>query len=134
MQAFAGEEGANFGAPSDPRVIVARIIKIFLGFVGILITIYIIYGGFLFMTSGGSEERISKARKIILYGSLGAMIILMSYSFAYFAYFLAYKGTQNPFGSYFEWGISSDTTQMYNGDPLGGDVNSQELFDQIWEN
>ena len=30
MQAFAGEEGAQYGEPSDIRVVVARIIKIFL--------------------------------------------------------------------------------------------------------
>ncbi|PLX26570.1 hypothetical protein C0581_04020 [Candidatus Parcubacteria bacterium] len=121
MEAFAGEDGAEYGQPADIRVVVARIIKIFLSIVGTLAVAYTMYGGYLYMTSGGAEERISRARKIILYGALGSMVILMSYSFAYFAYFIAYKGTAgNPYGGYFDWGVSvqDDTSQFYNTDPL----------------
>ncbi|HAT03532.1 MAG TPA: hypothetical protein DCS29_02010 [Candidatus Magasanikbacteria bacterium] len=120
-QAFAGEDGANLGNPSDIRVIVARIIKIFLGLVGTLMVIYTFYGGFLYMTSGGAEDRIEKGRKIIFYGVLGSLIVLMSYSLAWFAYYIAYKGVeQNPYGGFFNWGVSvgPDTSQFYQTDPL----------------
>ena len=119
MQAFAGKDGAQFGNPTDPRIIVARIIKLFLTFVGTLAVVYTMYGGYLYMTSGGVEDRITKARRIILYGAIGGMIILMAYSFAFFVYYIMYRGTtMNPFsGSSSGVGIKPDTGQLYNQDP-----------------
>src|SRR3989338_7576776 len=53
----------NSGLPAevnnDPRVIVAQIIREVLGFLGILAVIIILYAGFKWMTSGGSEDKIT---------------------------------------------------------------------------
>jgi len=85
-QAFAGKNGANLGDPKDTRVIVANIIKVFLGFLGFLATTYLVYGGYMYMTSAGNDQRADKASKIMFYSALGLFIILASYSITLFVF------------------------------------------------
>ena len=42
-----------------------NIVKIFLGFLGILAVVLIIYAGFLWMTAGGEEEKVKEINDII---------------------------------------------------------------------
>jgi hypothetical protein len=65
-------------AEGDPRVIAARIIRVALGFLGLIALIIVLYGGFVWMTSAGNEEKISKAKKILTNGLIGLVIILMA--------------------------------------------------------
>ncbi|PIR78084.1 MAG: hypothetical protein COU28_03570 [Candidatus Magasanikbacteria bacterium CG10_big_fil_rev_8_21_14_0_10_36_16] len=85
-QAFAGQGGAKLGNPQDPRIIVANIIRVFLTFVGTLATAYLVYGGYLYMTSAGNETRSGNASKIMLFSTLGILIVLTSYSITLFIY------------------------------------------------
>jgi hypothetical protein len=62
----------------DPRVIAARLIRVALGFLGLIALVIVLYGGFVWMTSGGNEEKISKAKKILTNGLIGLIIILMA--------------------------------------------------------
>jgi len=72
------------GQTDDIRVVVARIINNFLALLGILAIGLIIYAGFLWMTAGGNEEQISKAKKMILNATIGLFIILASFSISAF--------------------------------------------------
>src|SRR4030042_1365200 len=69
---------------TDPRVIIVNIIRIFLGFLGIVLLILIIYAGFLWMTAGGEEEKISQAKIILKNSLIGLLIILSSYAIVSF--------------------------------------------------
>gem|GEM_PF-1192943 len=60
----------------DPRIIVAKILRVAFTFIGIVLTVIIIYAGFLWMTSAGNEEKIDKARKMIINAVIGLAIIL----------------------------------------------------------
>lgn len=71
-------------AQDDPRTIVGRIINIVLGFLGIISLGLIIYAGFLWMTSNGDEEKVSKARKTLINAAIGLAIILASWGIATF--------------------------------------------------
>lgn len=71
-------------AATDPREMVANGIRIFLGFLGLLAVVLILYAGFLWMTDGGSEKNIEKAKKILSAAVIGLIIILMSYGLATF--------------------------------------------------
>lgn len=82
----AFQNSSEIGPPQDIRIIVARIIKVFLGFVGFLATVYLVYGGYMYMTSAGNESRASDASKIMLYSALGILIILTSYSITNYVY------------------------------------------------
>jgi hypothetical protein len=40
----------------------------------------VIYGGFLYVGSGGNEESTGKAKKILIYAAIGIIIILVSFA------------------------------------------------------
>lgn len=63
---------------SLPRTI-GQIIKVFLSILGILFMSYIVYAGYLWMTAGGNEERLNKAKAIIRGSIIGLIIALSAY-------------------------------------------------------
>lgn len=69
---------------NDPRDMVANGIKIFLGFLGMIAVILILYAGFLWMTAAGNDDNIKKAKQILSAAVVGLVIILMSYGLATF--------------------------------------------------
>ncbi|MDP2736340.1 MAG: TrbC/VirB2 family protein [bacterium] len=75
---------ADGGTARDPRQIVVDIIKFVLGFLGILALIIILYAGFKWMTSGGNEESVGSAKKMLVAGVIGLVIILSAYALATF--------------------------------------------------
>ncbi len=82
--AAAGEQGAGFGKAQDPQAIVARIIQAFLGLLGILLVVYLIYGGALIFMSGGAEEKITEGKDTIRRAVMGLVVILGAYSLTIF--------------------------------------------------
>jgi hypothetical protein len=68
----------------DPRLVVVDIIKLILGFLGIIATVIILFAGFKWMTSGGNEENVTSAKKMLIAGLIGLVIILCSYAIASF--------------------------------------------------
>ena len=68
----------------DIKTTIGNIIQIVLGFLGILTVLIILYGGFQWMTSGGNEDKISGAKKMISSGVIGLVIILAAYAIAGF--------------------------------------------------
>ncbi|OGC82090.1 MAG: hypothetical protein A2V81_02985 [Candidatus Abawacabacteria bacterium RBG_16_42_10] len=55
------------------------IINFFLGLVGTVAILMLIYGGFLYLTSAGGEN-IKKAKNTIMYAIIGIVVILLSYA------------------------------------------------------
>jgi len=81
--------GVNFGeniglARRDPREVVALIIRVFMGFLGTIAVVIILFGGFKWMTAGGNEEKVGEAKKLLASGVIGLIIILMAYAIATF--------------------------------------------------
>lgn len=75
--------GGSLGAAnSDPREIAGKIINFSLGFLGLIAVGIILYAGFRWMTSGGSEEKIADAKKMLIAGVIGLAIILSSWGIA----------------------------------------------------
>lgn len=82
---FGNEYAANTGlGERDPREIAASIINIALGFLGILAVVIILIGGFKWMTAAGNEDKVGEAKKIIVAGVIGLVIILASWGIASF--------------------------------------------------
>ncbi|MEK7606706.1 MAG: Ig-like domain-containing protein [Patescibacteria group bacterium] len=71
-------------ASGDPRVILARIINAILLFLGVGAVVLVLYGGFLWMTAAGNEERIGKAKKVLVNAAIGLVIIFSSFAIARF--------------------------------------------------
>ena len=68
------------GGEGDLRELVKTILYYFLGFLGFVATVMVIYGGVLYVTSAGNEENVQKAKKILLYAVVGIIIILVSFA------------------------------------------------------
>ncbi|MDO8598691.1 MAG: pilin [bacterium] len=89
--AFAGgiNTGIEYGTASglstrDVREVIARIINVAMGLLGIVAVVIILAGGFIWMTAGGNEEKVEKAKKLIFSGIIGLAIILTSFAIARF--------------------------------------------------
>ncbi|MBI3290908.1 hypothetical protein HYZ76_01340 [Candidatus Falkowbacteria bacterium] len=70
--------------------------RIFLSLLGIIFISYTIYGGFLWMSAGGNEEHITKAKSIIKNGIIGLIVVLGAaaiYFFIFNALILTGTGT-----------------------------------------
>ena len=63
---------------------ITTLINYFLGILGLIAVVFLIYAGILMVTAGGAEEQVTKARKIIMYAVVGIVIILLSYTIVTF--------------------------------------------------
>jgi len=68
----------------DIRATIASIINVAMGLLGIIAVVIILIGGFQWMTAGGNEENVDKAKKRIIQGVIGLAIILASWAIARF--------------------------------------------------
>lgn len=63
---------------------VIRIIQWVLGFLGLVAVILIIYGGFIWMTAAGNEERVMQAKKTLTSAVTGLVIVLLAWALVTF--------------------------------------------------
>jgi len=60
------------------RGFVLKIMNWFLLFLGLLTTGFLVYGGFLYITSAGNDEGIQQAKKLIIYAAVGIFVVLLA--------------------------------------------------------
>ena len=76
---------AGLGATQKPLPeIIGNIINIVLGFLGVLLLLYLLYAGFLWMTAGGEDKKTKQAQGIIQDAVIGLIIILASFAISNF--------------------------------------------------
>ncbi|PIT95125.1 hypothetical protein COT96_01970 [Candidatus Falkowbacteria bacterium CG10_big_fil_rev_8_21_14_0_10_38_22] len=68
----------------DPREIAAAVINVIMGFLGIVAVIIILIGGFKWMTASGNEDKVAEAKKLIVAGIIGLVIILAAFAITKF--------------------------------------------------
>ncbi len=69
---------AGNGAVS-PFDVIGSLLYVVLGTVGVIFVIVTIQGGFLWMTAGGNEDQVNRARQKITNGVIGVVIIFAAY-------------------------------------------------------
>lgn len=69
---------------TDPRVIVARVIQVALGFLGIVALGLLLYAGYLWMTAAGNDDQVNTAKTLLRNGLIGLIIILSSFGIVTF--------------------------------------------------
>lgn len=74
----------NTSNPEDVRVIVVKVVKAALGFIGIILVVIIISAGYKWMTAAGNEEKITEAREALTRAAIGLAIILMAWGITEF--------------------------------------------------
>lgn len=68
----------------DLLVIIGRIVRVILGFLGVIAVVLVIYAGFLWMTAAGDPAKVEKAKSILVNAGIGLVIILSSLAITQF--------------------------------------------------
>jgi len=87
------ETGGSAADEHAVILLVAEIIKYLLSFLGVLFMLLVIYAGFLWMTAGGNDEQITKAKSLIKNGIIGLVITLGAGVIVSFFFYVILKVT-----------------------------------------
>ena len=77
-------QGTPVAQKGDLVGLIFRVIQYIIGLLGAVAIIIIIYAGFMWMTAGGSDEKVGKAKKTLMAGLIGLGIIILAYAIASF--------------------------------------------------
>lgn len=78
---FTTPNPAGTGLPGDTRIseFILRIINIALAIAGLIAVLFLIIGGFRYITAAGNEEAGESAKKIITNSIIGVVVIILSF-------------------------------------------------------
>ena len=69
---------------TTPNQLIGQIINGALGIVGSLALVMFIYGGFTWMLAAGSSEKVQKGKDILIWATLGLVVIFSAYAIVKF--------------------------------------------------
>jgi cytochrome bd-type quinol oxidase subunit 2 len=69
---------------ADLKETVINILQLVLGLLALIAVIMVIIGGFTWLTAGGNEEKVDKAKKIISAAVIGLIIVLLAWAIVIF--------------------------------------------------
>ena len=75
-----GTVDENLVGTTDLVATIQNMVQYLIGFCTIVAVLYGIYGGYLYLTSGGEEEQTKKAKTIFKQVAIGILIIFLAYS------------------------------------------------------
>lgn len=84
---LAGTSDVTISSDIDKRPlgdVIKSMVNYFIGFLGFIGVIVFVYAGVLWVTSGGNDEQIEKAKKMMTYAALGLLIVILSFSIVRF--------------------------------------------------
>ncbi len=67
-------------------IVIGRVIDAVLGLVGSLALIMFIYGGLIWMTAGGNEQKVTKGKNIVIWAALGLVVVFSAYALVKFVF------------------------------------------------
>lgn len=82
--AQAVAQAAGIASSTDLITIIGRIINVFLGFLGVVFLVLLLYAGYQWMTSGGDAEKVKKAQVTIRNAVIGLVIIASAWAIVAF--------------------------------------------------
>lgn len=78
------ESVGSVGLESDVKTSAANVIKTALAITGTMFLVLTVAAGIMWMTAAGNEEKISKAKKIVIGATIGLIIIIFAYTITFF--------------------------------------------------
>jgi uncharacterized membrane protein YjgN (DUF898 family) len=78
---------------TDVRTTISRVINAFMSLLGLVAVVLILLGGFKWMMAQGNEEKIDEAKKLMMSGVVGLIIVMSAYAIAQFVIGAIVKGT-----------------------------------------
>jgi len=76
--------GGNKENPTTIPSLLGKIIKNILGIIGSLALVMFIYGGAVWMLSAGNQEQVTKGKNILIWATLGIVVIFSAYALVKF--------------------------------------------------
>lgn len=76
-------QGVNLNNPirvNSPQQLIGQVINAVLGIVGSIALLMFIWGGFLWMTAAGNDEKVQQGKKTLTWSTLGLVVIFSSYA------------------------------------------------------
>ncbi len=64
--------------------LIGNMINVLLSVLGIFFVVVVVYAGFLYLSAGGEEDKVKKAKKLLGQAVIGIVIILLAYSISAF--------------------------------------------------
>ena len=74
------EKFNQIGENTSLRQYILNVLNFALTFLGLIALAFIVYAGYLYVTSGGDDANMEKAKKIVLYAVIGILVILAAYA------------------------------------------------------
>jgi hypothetical protein len=71
---------------NDLAGIIGVVVQSFLGLLGVLFLVYMLYAGFNWMTAQGDEEKVTKAKDSIIRAIIGVTITIAAYAISYWVF------------------------------------------------
>jgi len=71
---------APVGMASSVGDLISDILSVVFSVAGVIVLIYLIVGGFTYLTSGGNEKQVTDAKNKILYSIIGLVIIAAAFA------------------------------------------------------
>lgn len=69
---------------SDPRLLIMLVIEVVMGFIGIALIAYAVYGGYIMITASGDADRVAMGKTTIVRSIIGLIIIASAYTISVF--------------------------------------------------
>lgn len=76
----AGQKQVNISSITEIMGIITSVINWFAAIVGTLAVFFIIMAGWKYLTAGGEQEELNKAKSQLIYAAVGIAITLLAYS------------------------------------------------------
>ena len=77
------QKGELDTSKTDLPTIVGTIVNYLFGILGVILLTVVLIGGYLWMTAGGNEEKVAKAKGFIINGINGMIVIFLAYALVY---------------------------------------------------
>lgn len=71
--------GSNLPTDANITVFITRVINILLGIAGLVAVVFLIIGGFRYITAGGNEESAESGKKTIVNAIIGIVVVILSF-------------------------------------------------------
>jgi hypothetical protein len=72
-------DGLQLSNSLDPKTTAVQLINLVLSFLGLVAVVIVLIGGFKWMTAGGNEEKVGSAKKLLVGGLIGLIIVLLAW-------------------------------------------------------
>jgi hypothetical protein len=80
-----GQVATGAGIEQKPLVeTIGSLISVFLGILGIIFLVLVLYAGFTWMTAAGDEKKIASAKSILISAVVGLVVLLSAYAISSF--------------------------------------------------